>query len=66
VDFSVYFRRIEPEAHAVLTALRASKSLSSAIEIGFKNSPMSELEQGDYVRHSFETWAALGWFCQAQ
>ncbi len=66
VDFSVYFRRIEREAHAMLTALRASKSLSSAIEIGFKDSSMSELERGDYVRHSFETWAALGWFCQAK
>jgi Putative DNA-binding domain len=66
VDFSVYFRRIEREAHAMLTALRDSKSLSSAIEIGFKNSSMSELERGDYVRHSFETWAALGWFCQAK
>jgi hypothetical protein len=63
IDFSVYFRRIEREAHTLLTALRAGKSLASAIAMGFKKSSIPEMERGGYVGHSFETWAALGWFC---
>jgi putative DNA-binding protein len=64
IDFSVYFRRIEREAHTMLSALRAGKSVASAIEMGFKKSSIPEIERDGYVRHSFETWTALGWFCQ--
>jgi Putative DNA-binding domain len=64
IDFSVYFRRIEREAHAMLSALRAGKSVGWAIEMAFKESAIPEMDRGAYVRHSFETWATLGWFCQ--
>jgi hypothetical protein len=66
IDFSVYFRRIEREAHTILAALRAGKSVASAIEMGFKKSSIPEIERGGYVRHSFEAWAALGWFWQSK
>jgi Putative DNA-binding domain len=64
IDFSVYFRRIEREAYLMLSALRAGKSVASAIDAAFKKSSIPEMDRGAYVRHSFETWAALGWFCQ--
>jgi Putative DNA-binding domain len=66
IDFSVYFRRIEREAYAMLAALRAGKSVASAIEQAFKKSSIPDMERGAYVRHSFETWAALGWFCESK
>jgi hypothetical protein len=66
IDFSVYFRRIEREAHTILAALRAGKSVASAIEMGFKKNSIPKIERGGYVRHSFEAWAALGWFCQSK
>lgn len=66
IDFSVYFRRIEREAYTMLAALRAGKSVAYAIERAFKKSSVPEIERGGYVRHSFETWAALGWFCQSK
>jgi Putative DNA-binding domain len=66
MDFSVYFRRIEREAYTMLTALRAGKSVTSAIAMAFKESSIPEMERGGYVRDSFETWAALGWFCQSK
>jgi hypothetical protein len=66
MDFSVYFRRIEREAYTMLTALRAGKSVGSAIAMAFKESSIPEMERGGYVRDSFETWAALGWLCQSK
>jgi hypothetical protein len=65
VDFSVYFRRIEREAYTLLTALRAGKSVASSIELAFKSSSLTEMDLAAHLRHSFETWAALGWFCQS-
>jgi hypothetical protein len=64
IDFSVYFRRIEREEHAMLSALRAGKSITAAIELAFRNSSISQFNRARYVRHCFETWAALGWFCE--
>ena len=64
IDFSVYFRRIEREEYAMLSALRAGKSITGAIELAFKESSIQEFNRAGYVRHCFETWAALGWFSQ--
>lgn len=64
IDFSVYFRRIEREEYAMLSALRAGKSIAAAIELAFRGSSIPEFDRGGYVRHCFETWATLGWFCQ--
>jgi hypothetical protein len=64
IDFSVYFRRIAREEYAILSALRAGKSIAGAIELAFSGSSIPEFNRAGYVRHSFETWAALGWFCQ--
>lgn len=66
VNFSVYFRRIDREEYAILTALRAGKPLGAAIEPAFRASKVPETERGEYIRHCFQTWAALGWFCQPQ
>jgi hypothetical protein len=64
-DSSVYFRRIEREQYALFAALRAGKTIERAINKAFQGSSISEFERGGYVRNCFETWAALGWFCQA-
>ena len=64
IDFSVYFRRIEREEYTILSGLRAGKSIAEAIELAFRDSLIPELSRTGYVRHCFETWAALGWFSQ--
>ena len=66
VDFSVYFRRIDREEYEMLTALRAGKSLGAAIDAAFRGSAIPEAERGEYIRHCFQTWATLGWFCQQE
>jgi hypothetical protein len=64
LDFSVYFRRIEPEEFALLNALRNGKTVERSIELAFRKSSMPTADRAAFVQHSFQTWANLGWFCQ--
>jgi hypothetical protein len=66
MDFSVYFRRIEHEEFALLSALRAGKTIERAIESAFQRSSVPEFDRGRYVRLRFQTWATMGWFCRPQ
>jgi hypothetical protein len=63
-DDSVYFRRLEPEACALLAALREGKSIATAVTGAFRSSRMPAAERAETVREWFELWAALGWFCR--
>ncbi len=63
VDDSVYFRRIEREEFAILSALRAGQTLGKAIEATFKKSKAPVQERATLVHQWFQNWAALGWFC---
>ena len=66
LDFSVYFRRIEPEEFALLSALRRGKTIERAIESAFRRSSVPPADRAAFVQHSFQTWSALGWFCQPE
>ena len=66
LDFSVYFRRIEPEEFALLSALRSGKTVERAIELAFRKSSIPAPDRAASVQHSFQTWAALGWFCRPE
>ena len=66
VDYSVYFRRIEPEEFAILTALRGGKTLGAAIELGFRKSNVAVEERPAKAQEWFGNWAALGWFCRPE
>jgi hypothetical protein len=62
LDFSVYFRRIEPEEFTLLRALRNGKTVGRAIELAFRKSSIPADDRAASVQHSFQTWATLGWF----
>ena len=66
IDYSVYFKRLQPEAFAFLKAVREGKSLSSAIGLAFKYGDVPETELLSIVLNWFENWSALGWFCRPQ
>jgi hypothetical protein len=63
MDNTVYFKRLEHEAFLMLEALRRWKTISAAIDHA-----LGEADPGKdwigIIRGWFETWAALGWFCQ--
>jgi hypothetical protein len=64
LDYSVYFRRIEAEEFAILSALREGKTIGKAIDAAFGKSSMAPQEKAAAVQQWFQNWAALGWFCK--
>jgi hypothetical protein len=64
VDLSVYFKRLEPEAARLLTALRDGEPLATACETAFADSP-PRLDAAEKVQTWFATWMRLGWLCRA-
>jgi len=66
LDFSVYFRRIDPEEFFLLNAVRNRKTVERAIELAFRKSSVPAADRVTFVQHSFQTWATLGWFCKPE
>ena len=61
---SVYYRRIEPEAFRILSALRRGDSIGSALEAGFKGSSLPADEYQAGIAKWFAAWSELGWLCK--
>ena len=64
VEYSVYFKRLEPEAFTFLKALREGKTLSDAVVLAFQRSDVHESNLLGIVQNWFENWSTLGWFCR--
>ena len=64
VDYSVYFKRVEPEAFRLLQAIREAKSLSEAIDAAFNPSTVSESKITELVQNWFRDWAEWKWFAR--
>ena len=60
-DFSVYYKRLEPEAYRLLVALRDASSLADACAIAFAHSKVPETEAAEKIRNWFQVWMQLGW-----
>jgi hypothetical protein len=59
----LFFKRLEPEACAILTALRVGRTLSAACATALRDSNPA-IDWSARVREWFQTWQALGWFCR--
>jgi hypothetical protein len=66
VEYSVYFRRLEPEEFAILRRLRQGKSLNRATDGSFRGSKVPLDRRTEKLAQWFHNWAALGWFCRPQ
>jgi putative DNA-binding protein len=66
MDYSVYFRRLEREEFAILTALQDGKTLKRAVDIAFRSSRIPVGDQPVHVEKWFRGWAAMGWFCRPE
>ena len=62
VDYFVYFKRVTPEAFALLSAFRNEKSLSEAIDSAFNPSTLPEASVTGLVQSWFRDWAEWRWF----
>jgi hypothetical protein len=63
IDCSVYFRRLEPEEFALLSALQQGRTLQKVVDRAFRNSKISPPELPALIERWFHNWAVLGWFC---
>jgi len=61
----VYFKRLKPEAFALLRALQQSQPLSQAIESSVNWSGKKLERVMEQLHDWFANWAELGWFCRA-
>ncbi|HLW52322.1 MAG TPA: DNA-binding domain-containing protein [Candidatus Angelobacter sp.] len=62
----VYFKRLQPEAFALLRAIQEGKPLSAAIEVtvNWTNQKVEHITV--HLHDWFANWAALGWFCHPE
>jgi len=60
---TVYYKRMEPGAFAVLSAFGAKATIAEACQqLGAVEGPSADL--GIKIKSWFESWAALGWLCR--
>jgi hypothetical protein len=64
IDNSVYFRRLEPEEFALLSALHQGKTLEKAMAQAFRGSKIPQSDLAETIQRWFHNWAVLGWFCK--
>jgi len=59
---TIYYKRIDPEAHRLLAALGRGRNLLQAIESAFKGSAIPAKDRAAYIHEAFAHWMELGWF----
>jgi hypothetical protein len=65
-DFSVYYKRVQPEAFRLLRAMENRVSLGEALDMAFAESAATPAEQAGLIQTWFLNWSELGWFCKAE
>jgi hypothetical protein len=63
-EFSVYYKRLKPEAFALVRALQQGQTLSEAIESSVNWSGKKLERVMEHLHDWFANWAQLGWFCR--
>ncbi|GAC1648716.1 MAG: hypothetical protein NVS9B15_07600 [Acidobacteriaceae bacterium] len=63
-DHSIYYKRLDRPAYAILRGLQSGKPLSEAIESAVEWSDSTVEHVTSELRSWFENWSALGWFCR--
>jgi Putative DNA-binding domain len=64
-DNMVYFKRLEPEAFAIVKSLRDGAPVTAACEKALRRADPS-VDWATKVRLWFSNWAQLGWFCRRE
>jgi len=63
LENSLYFKRLEPEGFALLSALRDGRTLSAACSAALRRADPA-VDWNARIREWFQTWQSLGWFCR--
>jgi len=65
LDHSVWYKRLEPEAYLICTALQKGLPLQTACERAFRRKQANE-NFGATLLAWFAQWASFGWFCRVE
>ena len=66
LDLLVYYKRLDPEAYALLCALRDGMALEPACGLAFSHSEDSPEMITGKVQTWFAAWMSFGWLCEAR
>lgn len=64
VNFSVYYKRLDPEAYRLLLALRSGATLEDACAQAFAGSTELPEQSAARLQEWFARWMEFGWFCR--
>jgi len=65
-DNSLYYKRLEPEAFAILHSLGRGLTVEKACETALRNSKQAKKDWSRQLQEWFHDWSALGWFCRGK
>ena len=65
-DNQLYFKRLEPEAFAILSALGRGLTLENACVAAIASSKRKNEDWTAIIQAWFQNWSALGWFSRAK
>ena len=63
-DNMLYYKRLEPEAFAILRGLQKGKTVENACVAALAKSTWTGVDWSRQVQEWFHDWSALGWFCR--
>jgi hypothetical protein len=63
-DNMLYYKRLTPEAFAILTSLRNGETVANACAIAVAGSKRKRLDWPARIKDWFNDWSSLGWFCR--
>jgi Putative DNA-binding domain len=63
-DNMLYYKRLDPEAFAILHALRRGITVEDACVEAVTASERTNVDWSVQIKEWFDAWSALGWFCQ--
>jgi hypothetical protein len=64
-DNMLYYKRLEPEAFAILQGLEKQLTVEKACLAALTKSRRTNLDWTRQVQEWFHDWSALGWFCRS-
>jgi hypothetical protein len=65
-DNMLYYKRLEPEAFAILQGLQKGRTVEKACVAALAKSTRTDIDWSRQIKEWFHDWSALGWFCRSK
>ncbi len=63
-DNALFYKRLEPEAFAILSAIRDGKTVEESCASALSRSKRRKINWPARIQEWFMDWSSLGWFCR--